>query len=61
MKVTRAALEAAHGGWGVSVVIGIAAPGEEIATRPFQLVTGHTWKEKRSMSQSWWLNICPER
>ncbi|KAK7801737.1 hypothetical protein U0070_013231, partial [Myodes glareolus] len=61
MKVTRAALEAAHGGWGVSVMIGIAASGEEVAACPFQLVTGHAWKEKRSVSQSWWLNICPER
>ncbi len=40
----RAALEAAHRGWGVSVVVGVAAAGEEIATRPFQLVTGRTWK-----------------
>ncbi|XP_071077364.1 alcohol dehydrogenase class-3 isoform X1 [Desmodus rotundus] len=40
----RAALEACHKGWGVSVVVGVAASGEEIATRPFQLVTGRTWK-----------------
>lgn len=40
----RAALEAAHKGWGVSVVVGVAAAGEEISTRPFQLVTGRTWK-----------------
>merc|ERR1719277_2027530 len=43
-NVMRAALEAAHRGWGVSVVIGVAAAGHEIATRPFQLVTGRTWK-----------------
>ena len=43
-SVMRAALEAAHRGWGVSVVIGVAAAGHEIATRPFQLVTGRTWK-----------------
>ena len=43
-EVMRAALEAAHRGWGVSVVIGVAAAGHEIATRPFQLVTGRTWK-----------------
>lgn len=40
----RAALEACHKGWGVSVIIGVAAAGQEIATRPFQLVTGRTWK-----------------
>ncbi|KAF3824976.1 hypothetical protein GH733_005610 [Mirounga leonina] len=40
----RAALEACHKGWGVSVIVGVAASGEEIATRPFQLVTGRTWK-----------------
>lgn len=40
----RAALEGVHKGWGVSVVVGVAASGEEISTRPFQLVTGRTWK-----------------
>lgn len=40
----RAALESCHKGWGVSVIIGVAGIGEEIATRPFQLVTGRTWK-----------------
>jgi S-(hydroxymethyl)glutathione dehydrogenase/alcohol dehydrogenase len=40
----RVALEAAHKGWGVSVIIGVAGAGQEIATRPFQLVTGRTWK-----------------
>ena len=40
----RAALECAHRGWGVSCVIGVAASGQEISTRPFQLVTGRTWK-----------------
>lgn len=40
----RQALEAAHKGWGVSVIIGVAAAGQEISTRPFQLVTGRTWK-----------------
>jgi len=43
-QVMRSALEAAHRGWGVSCVIGVAAAGKEIATRPFQLVTGRTWK-----------------
>ena len=42
--VMRQALEAAHRGWGVSVVIGVAPAGAEISTRPFQLVTGRTWK-----------------
>ncbi|KAM7335238.1 hypothetical protein ACRRTK_005715 [Alexandromys fortis] len=45
VKVMRAALEGVHKGWGVSVVVGVAASGEEIATRPFQLVTGGTWKD----------------
>jgi len=40
----RAALEACHKGWGVSTIIGVAASGKEISTRPFQLVTGRTWK-----------------
>eukprot|EP01134_Creolimax_fragrantissima_P000356 CFRG0356T1 len=42
--VMRSALEAAHRGWGVSCVVGVAAAGKEIATRPFQLVTGRVWK-----------------
>ena len=41
--VMRAALECAHRGWGQSVVIGVAGAGQEIATRPFQLVTGRRW------------------
>ncbi|KAL4421563.1 hypothetical protein ABPG75_010854 [Micractinium tetrahymenae] len=44
VEVMRAALECAHRGWGESVVIGVAAAGKEIATRPFQLVTGRVWK-----------------
>ena len=40
----RCALEIAHRGWGESCVIGVAASGHEIATRPFQLVTGRCWK-----------------
>ena len=43
-QVMRAALECAHRGWGVSCVIGVAPAGHEIATRPFQLVTGRQWK-----------------
>lgn len=44
VEVMRAALECAHRGWGVSCVIGVAASGHEISTRPFQLVTGRVWK-----------------
>jgi S-(hydroxymethyl)glutathione dehydrogenase/alcohol dehydrogenase len=43
-KLMRQALECCHRGWGVSVVIGVAGAGQEIATRPFQLVTGRVWK-----------------
>jgi len=43
VEVMRQALEASHRGWGKSVVIGVAGAGQEIATRPFQLVTGRTW------------------
>ena len=39
----RQALECCHRGWGKSVIIGVAGAGQEIATRPFQLVTGRTW------------------
>ena len=44
VEVMRAALESAHRGWGESCVIGVAAAGKELATRPFQLVTGRVWK-----------------
>src|SRR5579862_3917924 len=40
----RQALECCHRGWGESIIIGVAASGQEIATRPFQLVTGRVWK-----------------
>ncbi len=43
VKVMRAALECAHRGWGQSVIIGVAGAGQEISTRPFQLVTGRRW------------------
>jgi S-(hydroxymethyl)glutathione dehydrogenase / alcohol dehydrogenase len=43
VKVMRQALECCHKGWGVSTIIGVAAAGEEISTRPFQLVTGRVW------------------
>ena len=42
-KVMRQALECSHRGWGKSVIIGVAGAGQEISTRPFQLVTGRTW------------------
>jgi len=44
VDVMRQALECCHKGWGVSVIIGVAGAGKEIATRPFQLVTGRVWK-----------------
>ena len=44
VEVMRAALECAHRGWGQSVIIGVAGAGQEVSTRPFQLVTGRTWK-----------------
>ncbi|KAG0046195.1 S-(hydroxymethyl)glutathione dehydrogenase, partial [Linnemannia elongata] len=44
VHVMRAALEACHKGWGESIIIGVAAAGQEIATRPFQLVTGRVWR-----------------
>lgn len=44
VDVMRSALESAHRGWGCSCVVGVAGSGKEIATRPFQLVTGRTWK-----------------
>ncbi len=40
----RIALEACHKGWGESIIIGVAGAGQEIATRPFQLVTGRVWR-----------------
>lgn len=44
VEVMRQALEACHKGWGTSIIIGVAAAGKEISTRPFQLVTGRVWK-----------------
>lgn len=44
VQVMRDALEACHKGWGTSIIIGVAAAGKEISTRPFQLVTGRVWK-----------------
>ena len=44
VDLMRQALECCHRGWGVSVVIGVAGSGQEIKTRPFQLVTGRVWK-----------------
>ncbi|XVE78016.1 hypothetical protein DITRI_Ditri13aG0110300 [Diplodiscus trichospermus] len=60
VSVMRAALECCHKGWGTSVIIGVAASGQEISTRPFQLVTGRVWKGTafggfKSHSQVPWL------
>jgi S-(hydroxymethyl)glutathione dehydrogenase/alcohol dehydrogenase len=44
VNTMRQALECCHKGWGVSVIIGVAGAGQEISTRPFQLVTGRVWK-----------------
>ena len=44
VNVMRQALECCHKGWGVSIIVGVAGAGEEISTRPFQLVTGRVWK-----------------
>ena len=44
VNVMRQALECAHRGWGESIIIGVAGSGQEISTRPFQLVTGRVWK-----------------
>jgi len=44
VEVMRQALECCHKGWGTSIIIGVAGAGEEISTRPFQLVTGRNWR-----------------
>jgi S-(hydroxymethyl)glutathione dehydrogenase/alcohol dehydrogenase len=44
VDVMREALESCHMGWGVATIIGVAGSGQQICTRPFQLVTGRTWK-----------------
>lgn len=44
VNTMRSALECCHKGWGESIIIGVAGAGEEIATRPFQLVTGRVWR-----------------
>lgn len=44
VNLMRQALECCHKGWGVSVIVGVAGAGQEISTRPFQLVTGRVWK-----------------
>jgi S-(hydroxymethyl)glutathione dehydrogenase/alcohol dehydrogenase len=44
VQVMRTALEACHKGWGESIIIGVAPAGAEISTRPFQLVTGRSWR-----------------
>ncbi|XP_003491261.1 alcohol dehydrogenase class-3 [Bombus impatiens] len=44
VNTMRAALESCHKGWGTSIIVGVAAAGQEISTRPFQLITGRVWK-----------------
>ena len=44
VDVMRSALECCHKGWGESIIIGVSGAGEEIRTRPFQLVTGRVWR-----------------
>ena len=44
VELMRSALECCHKGWGESIIIGVAGAGEEISTRPFQLVTGRVWR-----------------
>ncbi|MFM7877218.1 MAG: zinc-binding dehydrogenase, partial [Microcystis panniformis] len=44
VQIMRQALECCHKGWGVATIIGVAGAGQEISTRPFQLVTGRVWK-----------------
>ena len=44
VKVMRQALECCHRGWGTSIIIGVAGTGQEISTRPFQLITGRNWR-----------------
>lgn len=65
VNVMRSALEACHKGWGESVIIGVAAAGKEISTRPFQLVTGRVWKGTafggkfmQNTSYSWGHIVC---
>jgi S-(hydroxymethyl)glutathione dehydrogenase/alcohol dehydrogenase len=52
VKTMRQALECCHKGWGVSVIIGVAGAGQEISTRPFQLVTGRVWKAPPSAARA---------
>ena len=51
VTVMRQALEASHRGWGQSIIIGVAGAGQEISTRPFQLVTGRVWKGTASAAR----------
>ena len=44
VELMRSALECSHKGWGESIIIGVAGSGQEISTRPFQLVTGRVWR-----------------
>ena len=53
----RTALEAAHKGWGKSIIIGVAPSGAEINTRPFQLVTGRVWRGTAFGGASGWTDV----
>ncbi|GIS96789.1 MAG: hypothetical protein CM1200mP24_00730 [Gammaproteobacteria bacterium] len=69
VDVMRQALECCHKGWGESIIIGVAGAGQEIATRPFQLVTGRVWKgtgpfggrKVARMYRVLWIGIWKER
>ena len=52
VKLMRAALESCHRGWGESIIIGVAGSGQEIATRPFQLMTGRVWRAPPSAAHA---------
>ena len=57
VSVMRTALEAAHKGWGESIIIGVAPSGAEINTRPFQLVTGRVWRGTAFGGASGWTDV----
>ena len=57
VSVMRTALEAAHKGWGESIIIGVAPAGAEINTRPFQLVTGRVWRGTAFGGASGWTDV----
>ena len=62
VNLMRSALEACHKGWGECTVVGVAGAGQEISTRPFQLVTGRVWRGTAFWGaanyQAWWMSGC---